>query len=407
VPDDSKKKYDAFIAKVVSDPTKPPETLLIQGFLGASSEADHTRVYADVTLDSYVDVANADIIHMEPLPKEQSPMGGSYLWIKKSADVLPGSGEAERKGAKFLEGPIAAQAAAGGQQAAPAAPITLPLVACHPTILVQACPSLLVHLCPPSANHLCPSIQIKCPPTPQVVCPPTPLCPPTPHLICPPPRTPFCPVSPFCPSVNVICHTLTEPHCFVSGGPGCGVTPQQGGVGGGEGFAAMAAPQVPPSILPQLACPTIPAACPSVAVCPTEVPIHCPTHVQCPSVAGFHCPSVAGYQCPSVAGFHCPSVAGYQCPSVAGFHCPSVAGFQCPSVAGFHCPTPNPAFCPTPNHHCPPTPSGNCPTPNHECPITPQPQHCPTPNMMCPHPTTTFQCPSVGEVCPTSSPLFC
>ena len=70
VPEDSKKKFDAFIAKVVNDPAKPPETLLIQGFLGASSEADHTRVYADVTLDSYVDVANADIIHMEPLPKE-------------------------------------------------------------------------------------------------------------------------------------------------------------------------------------------------------------------------------------------------------------------------------------------------------------------------------------------------
>jgi hypothetical protein len=406
VPDDSKKKYDAFIAKVVSDPAKPPETLLIQGFLGASSEPDHTRVYADVTLDSYVDVANADIIHMEPLPKEQSPMGGSYLWIKKSADVLPGSGEPERKGAKFLEGPIAAQAA-GGPGGGAAQPITVPVPVCHPTILVQACPSILVHQCLPSADHRCLSIQLPCPTSIQAHCPtPSPhLClQPTPHLFCPPPQTPFC------PSVHVICQTISGPHCVVSGGFGCPIdtpgtpqTPQQGGVGGPQGYAAMAAPHIPPSQLPQ-ACVTPVTACP----CPSVPVLTCPTHtLHCPSVAGFQCPSVHGFQCPSVAGFHCPSVAGYQCPSVAGFHCPSVAGYQCPSVAGFHCPSVAGYHCPSPIPvHCPPTPAGNCPTPNDECPITPNPVHCPTPNMMCPHPTG-FNCPSVVEICPTSSPLFC
>ena len=106
-----KPKLDDFTAKVVADPAKPQETLLLQGFLGASSQPDHTRVYSDLTLVSYVDVANADIVHVEQLPRDQSPLGGSYLWVKKQADVLPGTGTGELGAkAKFLQGPIVAEA---------------------------------------------------------------------------------------------------------------------------------------------------------------------------------------------------------------------------------------------------------------------------------------------------------
>ncbi len=55
MPDELKPKLDDFTAKVVSDPAKPQETLLLQGFLGASSQPDHTRVYSDLTLDSCVE----------------------------------------------------------------------------------------------------------------------------------------------------------------------------------------------------------------------------------------------------------------------------------------------------------------------------------------------------------------
>ena len=83
----TKVRLDAFTAKVVPDPKNPGESLLLTGFLGASTESKQTRIYWDPSLSSYVDVDNANIIHSEPLPKEQSPLGGSYIWVKRSAEV--------------------------------------------------------------------------------------------------------------------------------------------------------------------------------------------------------------------------------------------------------------------------------------------------------------------------------
>ena len=76
------------------------------------------------------------------------------------ADVLPGTGEANRKGARFLEGPIAAQALGGpaaGMSAAgaqPALPNTIPLLACHPTIVVNICAPSQTLACRPSVKDV-------------------------------------------------------------------------------------------------------------------------------------------------------------------------------------------------------------------------------------------------------------
>jgi hypothetical protein len=105
-------RLDEFIAKAVTDPKNPGEVLLVTGFLGASSEPEHTRIYWDASLGTYVDVKTTDISHTEPLPKEQSPLGGSYIWLKRDAQVHFGAGGQSAKG-KFFEGPL--MAAYGGQ----------------------------------------------------------------------------------------------------------------------------------------------------------------------------------------------------------------------------------------------------------------------------------------------------
>src|SRR5947209_338288 len=94
--DDQSGRHDSFISKVVPDPAKPGETLLLTGFLGPSSEPNHTRIYEDATLENYVDVPDDAILHTEPLPKDLSPLGGSYVWIKKDAEVLHGKVGADR-----------------------------------------------------------------------------------------------------------------------------------------------------------------------------------------------------------------------------------------------------------------------------------------------------------------------
>jgi len=105
-------RLDEFTAKAVRDPKNPGEVLLVTGFLGASSEPKHTRIYWDASLGTYVDVKTTDISHTEPLPKEQSPLGGSYIWLKRDAEVYFGAGGQSAKG-KFFEGPL--MAAYGGQ----------------------------------------------------------------------------------------------------------------------------------------------------------------------------------------------------------------------------------------------------------------------------------------------------
>ena len=434
--DELKPKLDDFTAKVVSDPAKPQDTLLLQGFLGASSQPDHTRVYSDLTLSSYVDVANVDIIHIEPLSKEQSPMGGSYLWVKKEAEVLPAAapGEVSAK-AKFLQGPIASEAA--GVASPAKLPVTVPVVACHATIVLQECF---------------------------------------------PTRFPQCFVTRIvCPTRPVVCDIA------VSGTGPCKIpdptiwqqTPQfQGGAFAAPHAQAPGAAAPDLGRFPSLSCPT--AFCPQ----PTQVGTHCvphtpgcpqlvpqtttaPCHVTlsasvcavCPSVQIVHCPTFVPAQCPpSVPPIHCPvSVAPVHCPSFIPVQCPpSLVPVNCPvSAHPANCPpSVHPAACPSLPVHCPPTippvacqtnvvfcgqtvghpgcpvaTAAACPVVRAACPQQPggpvqfgmaaapqaqafavtvagtvcQTVHCPTPRHQCPS-VNQFHCPSVNNFqCPKTS----
>ena len=46
----------SFVSKLVTDPKQPPNTLLLTGFLGASSEDGHRRLYFDAQLADYVEI---------------------------------------------------------------------------------------------------------------------------------------------------------------------------------------------------------------------------------------------------------------------------------------------------------------------------------------------------------------
>ena len=104
----SRIRLDELTSKIVGDPNSPSEAQLVIGFLGESSEPDHTRIYWDAALSSYIDAATTDILHSEALPKELSPLGGSYIWLRREASVFFSGITSERRKAKFLEGPLAA-----------------------------------------------------------------------------------------------------------------------------------------------------------------------------------------------------------------------------------------------------------------------------------------------------------
>lgn len=99
-----------FVSKIVKDPKSVPHVALLSGFRGASSEPDHQRLYLDPQLRAYVDIPSDAVLHEEPIPTDQSPFGGSHIWVKADASLKSGGagGQGAQVGGagEFLRGNI-------------------------------------------------------------------------------------------------------------------------------------------------------------------------------------------------------------------------------------------------------------------------------------------------------------
>jgi hypothetical protein len=283
---------DDFVSKIVKDPKQPPDAMLLSGYIGKSSEADHVRLYFDPELRNYVEIPSDAILHTQAASTEGSTLGGSHVWIKRDAEVIHGKVGPQRTKSKFFEGPIAAAGVggtgvAGFSTALPTCPTHAPTAcACPSQIVVQCphptafCPSRVLN-CPPSANPVDCPIQTAFCPSPVLQCPPhTPLCP-SPVVHCPPSAIPVqCPIqTAFCPSPVLHC----PPHTPLCPSVGLCFTPT-----------------CPTAVLQ---CPPHTPLCPTVGTCFTPT---CPTAIchtpLCPSV-GIPCQT--NFACPSALG--CPS----------------------------------------------------------------------------------------------------
>jgi hypothetical protein len=87
----SKLRYDDFIVNVIPDPAKVEPTLLLSGFVGRGEGEATVRIYPEPSLNKWVDVPEADIVHSMPIP--DSPLGGSHVWVKRSAGIRPAATE--------------------------------------------------------------------------------------------------------------------------------------------------------------------------------------------------------------------------------------------------------------------------------------------------------------------------
>jgi len=407
-----------FVAKIVKDPGAPPETVMLTGYLGASSEEGHTRLYFDPHLSNYVEIPNDAILHSQDAGPDQAGLGGSYVWIKRDAELTYGPAGSQRPKGKFLEGPImqglgAAIAGPGGGVTAHICPTPTAIHQCGPTphglcptMVCTASPQChtLLPPCNVSLAPLChPTLPLQCQPTLPLHCHPT--LPPGCHITLPVCRTEACqpsaelacpPSVHICPTPSAVgpCGQTVGPPCVVSGincpsavgcAPSLACVPSVAcacGPGGGGGVVAQAVTQLG---------------------CPTHAPQLCPVTPQCPTQLG--CPTHAPQLCPVTP--QCPTQLG--CPTHAPQFCPVTP--QCPPTQLGHCPTHAPLLCPV-TPHCPPTPIVHCAT--HApllCPITPHCVSvfvaCVTQNFaQCPPPLTLnpAQCPvaSGGFACPVT-----
>ena len=272
-------QMDDFVSKIVTDPRNPPNTLLLKGYVGASSEEGHVRLYLDNELSEYVEIPEAAILHSQEIPKEKSPIGGSYLWIQRDASLIHGPASAERTKASFLQGRIMTQAC----------PLAEPIPA--QTVIGPAC-GTIIDGCT-DAGPKCPTTTVKTCPDPCTGSGP----------ICTG-SGPNCPTTPGHPGC-----TQSGPHCPTAlGFPGC----------------TQSGPH----------CPTKPGfpGC-------TESGPNCPTTPGFPGCtqSGPHCPTFPGFPGCTQSGPHCPTFLGFPNCTDAGPHCPTTPGH--PTCAGPHCTT--------------------------------------------------------------------
>ena len=307
--DKPKVTNDNFIAKIVKDPKQLPDALLLTGYLGASSENKHTRLYFNAQLSSYVEIPDDGILNTQDYPGDA--LGSSFVWIKQDAVLIHGKAGTK---AKFLEGPIVNDymnvAGLGlGQGTGTANSIFI----CQETFQDFACGTtqngwFCTVLQPPTQQQGCPSqIHWQCPP------PPTPNCPTHANapFVC---HTRICEIKDalfqqqvqplgltfqpqMCiPTIQQFCHpTFVGPRCITQNSPICNYTvsglvcpthtpacfPSVG----------MVCPTHTPACFPtisNLVCQTLSPACQHATLTPACIPrqtLICPSFGACPSVA--------------------------------------------------------------------------------------------------------------------------
>ena len=99
---------DAMIERLVPEATNIPDVRVLTGFLGRSAREGYWRLYQTATLDEYVEFAEDDVVHNRALDKQDSPLGGTVVWVRREANLQHTRSASREAQADFLQGTIAA-----------------------------------------------------------------------------------------------------------------------------------------------------------------------------------------------------------------------------------------------------------------------------------------------------------
>ncbi|MBE5096796.1 hypothetical protein [Bacillus thuringiensis] len=105
--DNKELKQDDIVDHLVFDPSQIPNVMMLSGFLGESSRHGYWRLYSTPELNNYVEFSEADVIHSKPLNTKQFPLGGTFVWVKKDAEIVHTHSMAYKNQSEFLTGDVA------------------------------------------------------------------------------------------------------------------------------------------------------------------------------------------------------------------------------------------------------------------------------------------------------------
>lgn len=85
----------------------PSDVVKLQGYVGPGDDADHIRLYPSLDdLSEHLEIAKADIVHHADAPESVLPHGGTFVWVKKGANVALHRTQKTRTTADMISGAI-------------------------------------------------------------------------------------------------------------------------------------------------------------------------------------------------------------------------------------------------------------------------------------------------------------
>ena len=99
-------KPDSLVEHV--DPKSPESAAGTQlaGFLGKSDREGYWRLYANLSLNDYFEIAEADVLNSQQVDPAVSPTGGTILWVRPDAQIVRKRVETMEARNAFLQGAI-------------------------------------------------------------------------------------------------------------------------------------------------------------------------------------------------------------------------------------------------------------------------------------------------------------
>jgi hypothetical protein len=97
---------DKLIEALVPDTSQIPDVRVLIGFLGKSTRERYWRLYLTATLNEYVEFARDDVVHSHALESDESPLGGTVVWLKREANLQHTQSASREAQADFLRGSI-------------------------------------------------------------------------------------------------------------------------------------------------------------------------------------------------------------------------------------------------------------------------------------------------------------
>lgn len=99
-------RQDALVERLAPDPGQHEPAATLAGFLGKAAREGAWRLYLSPRLDEYVEFAAEDVLHAQPLPAEQSPLGGTQVWLRAGASLRHTQISSRQVQANFLQGEL-------------------------------------------------------------------------------------------------------------------------------------------------------------------------------------------------------------------------------------------------------------------------------------------------------------